>query len=243
MNRTYLNFLIDALAFVAFLFLLSTGMVLLYQLPPGSGGRQGFGTGHGASERSVQLLWGWTRHEWGDIHYWTALVLMAVLVLHLFLHWKWIAGVVRGKPSNASPYRLALGCVGLVSVILLTAIPMASSTSTVRRSELQQSRTPSQVGAPAGSHEADRGSNDTGPGTSESSDTSQQIRGSMTLQEIAAQSGKPVSQIVEALGLPRDTDQSEKVGRLLRDQGMQMSDMRKVLGDSPTDAPSREPIP
>ena len=45
MKRTHVNGLIDALAFVAFLFLLSTGMVLLYQLPPGSGGRQGFGTG------------------------------------------------------------------------------------------------------------------------------------------------------------------------------------------------------
>ena len=234
MNRTYLNFLIDALAFVAFLFLLSTGMILLYQLPPGSGGRQGFGTGHGAAERSVQLLWGWTRHEWGDIHYWTALVLMAVLSLHLFLHWKWIVGVVRGKPSNASPYRLVLGCVGLVSALGLAAIPLASSTASVSRSELQEQRLSQQIREPTASSVDRAVDPNTAANEHESGNSPPAIQGSMTLQEIATQSGKPVSQIIKALGLPKDTDPSEKAGRLLREHGMQMSDLRKVLGESPS---------
>jgi hypothetical protein len=231
MKRTHVNGLIDALAFAAFLFLLSTGMVLLYQLPPGSGGRQGFGTGHGASERSVQLLWGWTRHEWGQIHYWTAYVLMAVLAVHLFLHWKWIVSVVRGKPTNASPYRLVLGSAGLVSVVLLTAIPMASPTSAVRRSELQDRQMP-QAGEPLGSQLDNRSSNGTGASNSESGDDSQSIRGSMTLQEISASSGMPVSEIVTKLGLPRDVDPNESAGRLLREHGLQMNDLRQVLRHS-----------
>jgi hypothetical protein len=96
MKRTTLNFVIDAVAFIGFLLLATTGMLLAYRLPPGSGGREGFGGGRGESQRSIDLLWGYTRHEWGDVHYWMAIVLMAVLALHLVLHWNWIVGIVRG---------------------------------------------------------------------------------------------------------------------------------------------------
>jgi len=44
MKRTHLNALIDGLAFVAFLFVLSTGLLLEYQLPVGSGGLQSYGS-------------------------------------------------------------------------------------------------------------------------------------------------------------------------------------------------------
>ena len=73
MKRTRLNFVIDAAAFAVFLFLVSTGMLLRYQLPPGSGGLHGRGVGYGESQQPVLLLWGWTRHQWGEIHYWKVL--------------------------------------------------------------------------------------------------------------------------------------------------------------------------
>ncbi len=38
MKRTALNALIDTLAFVALVFIASTGFLMRYQLPPGSGG-------------------------------------------------------------------------------------------------------------------------------------------------------------------------------------------------------------
>jgi hypothetical protein len=229
MKRTSLNFVIDALAFVAFLCLLSTGMVLQYQLPPGSGGRQGFGTGHGASDRPVELLWGWTRHEWGQVHYWIAFVLMAVLTVHLFLHWRWIVGVVRGKPSDASPYRLVLGCVGLITVIFLTAIPLATTTATVSRGELQEHPQLWQV-QESNDSSVDRATKrEAAQEGDENSEVLRSIRGSMTLDEIARLSGTPVSRIVQTLGLPADTDPNDKAGRLLREHGLQMSDLRQAL--------------
>lgn len=141
MKSVHVNAIIDAVAMVGFMGLASTGLILRYQLPPGSGGMVGRGLGKGSMNRPLELLWGLTRHEWGDYHYWIALGLLAVLSLHLFLHWNWIVGVVRGKHSEASGRRLLLGLFAFVAVTLGVAMPMLSGTSTITRQELQQQRT------------------------------------------------------------------------------------------------------
>jgi hypothetical protein len=203
MKRTSLNFVIDAVAFAGFLLLATTGVLMAYRLPPGSGGRDGFGGGRGESQRSIELLWGLTRHEWGDVHYWMAIALMAVLAVHLFLHWSWIVGVVRGRPTSASPQRLALGAVGLISVVILSLLPFWSATTTATRSELRE-----QQGV--------------------ASDV-ESIRGSMTLEQIAAETGTTVAFLLEELEFPPDTDPGSRAGRLLREHGLQMSDLRRVI--------------
>ncbi len=140
MKRVRLNAIIDAIALVGFMGLASTGLLLRYQLPPGSGGMTGRGTGRGNMLQPVELLWGLTRHEWGDYHYWIALGLFAVLSVHLLLHWNWIVCVVRGKPSEASGWRLAIGLFSFCAVTLAMALPMLSSTTSTTRYQLQQQR-------------------------------------------------------------------------------------------------------
>ena len=51
MNRTWVNFVIDTVAFVAFVLLTTTGVLMRYLLPPGSG--------------HYTTIWGLDRHEWG----------------------------------------------------------------------------------------------------------------------------------------------------------------------------------
>jgi len=138
MKRVQLNAIIDAVAFVAFMCLASTGLILRYQLPPGSGGAVGRGMGRGSLQQPVELLWGLTRHDWGDYHYWIALALLAVLSVHLFLHWKWIVCVVRGQRTESSGLRLAVGLFAFVMVTLAVALPLCVGTDTVTRGELQQ---------------------------------------------------------------------------------------------------------
>jgi len=144
MKRVHLNAVIDAVALVVFLCLASTGLLLRYQLPPGSGGAVGRGMGRGSMQQPVDLLWGLTRHEWGDYHYWIALGLLAVLSIHLFLHWKWIVCAVRGQKSESSGWRLALGLIAFVMVTIAVALPLWVNTETVKRGELLQQRTDQQ---------------------------------------------------------------------------------------------------
>lgn len=76
--KLWLNRILDFLLWLAFCLMLATGFIIRYRLPPG---RQG---GHGLS------IWGWTRHDWGDLHTWLAYTVGGLIVIHLLLHWRWM---------------------------------------------------------------------------------------------------------------------------------------------------------
>jgi hypothetical protein len=80
MNRTIANIIIDIIAAFLFLGMIATGYILRFPLPPGS--------------NKTLSLWGFTRHQWGDVHFWISLGLLMVLVIHLVLHWNWIVTVI-----------------------------------------------------------------------------------------------------------------------------------------------------
>jgi Domain of unknown function (DUF4405) len=219
MTRTTLNAIVDAVAYAGIVVLATTGLMLRYQMPPGSGGLHGMGSGAGAGSRPVTVVWGLSRHEWGTVHYWIALVLMGVLAVHLLLHWKWIVCILRGKPhTDVSGGRFALGIAGLVLVTLLAAAPLLTPAQTSPRSEFFE--------RPSGVKQGEIGNSE----TDDKSSDAESIRGFMTLDEVARQSGVPVSDILERLDLPRDTAPSEQVGRLLRAHGSEMSDLRRAVG-------------
>jgi hypothetical protein len=225
MKRTSVNAWIDGLAFVAFLFLLTTGLLLEYQLPPGSGGHQGYGTGRGAIDRNIQLVWGWTRHDWGQIHYWIALTLMIVLAIHLLFHWKWIVCTVRGKPSTASGHRLFLGVLGLAFAVFLSMVPLLSAVTKVTRSELRDSAAP--ITADSGRTE------DVPIGESrEAHGQAASIRGSMSLREISDAAGIPATELIHRLQLPTNVDVDTGAGRLMRQHDLTMGHVRDAIATS-----------
>jgi hypothetical protein len=220
MSRTALNAIVDAVAYAGLVALATTGLMLRWQMPPGSGGLHGMGSGSGAGagSRPVTVVWGLSRHEWGGIHYWIALGLMGVLAVHLILHWKWIVCVLRGKPhADVSGGRFAVGIAGLVLVTLLAAAPLLTPAQTTPRSELHSSPSGEPTDLGGSDEDVDAGDAET-------------LRGFMTLDEVASQSGVPVSKILERLGLPQTTAPSSQVGRLLRAHGMDMSKLREAVG-------------
>jgi hypothetical protein len=87
MKRTTLNFVIDLISFVALLGMVVTGIIMMYVLPPGTGGG-GFRGGRG--EQTAPVLLSLSRHEWGKIHYCLALLFVVLMTAHILLHWTWI---------------------------------------------------------------------------------------------------------------------------------------------------------
>jgi hypothetical protein len=113
MKRSNLNFLIDAVAMAGFVVLTTTGVLMRYLLPPGSG--------------RYSTIWGLDRHDWGGVHFWISIGLFSVLTLHLILHWRWIVNIVTRRPGQGSGLRAGLGVVGLLAVIAMAASPLLTS--------------------------------------------------------------------------------------------------------------------
>ena len=89
MKRSVLNFAIDLVTFVVFLGLLDTGLLLRYVLPPGSG------------HNGIGVL-GLTRHEWGAVHFWLSVFTVALIGVHIALHWRWICSILIWWGSDLS---------------------------------------------------------------------------------------------------------------------------------------------
>ena len=96
-----------------------------------------------------------------------------------------------------------LGAVGLMSVVILSLFPLWSATTSATRGELREQQGSESV--------------------------AESIRGSMTLAQIAAETGTSVAFLIEELHLPPETAPESRAGRLLRDQGLEMSDLRRVI--------------
>ncbi len=112
MKRPILNFLIDALSFTAFIFLVTTGVLMRYILPPGTG--------------RLVTIWGLDRHEWGGIHFWISVAFFTLMALHLLQHWKWIINMVKGKRKEGSGIRAGMGIIGLIMVLVIALSPVFS---------------------------------------------------------------------------------------------------------------------
>ncbi|MCG6941667.1 MAG: DUF4405 domain-containing protein [Thiohalocapsa sp.] len=209
MNRQRLNFLVDAVAFTAFAFLTTTGVLSRYVLPPGSG--------------RYATLWGLNRHGWGDIHFWVAVVLLGVLALHVALHWKWILYAVQGKRSNASGARLALGVVGLVGLVGLAAAPLLAP--------VEQAGTPRQAAGLPPTIARDASPAPAGPAAPPASTAPgiESIRGSMTLRQVQQATGVPVDALIARLGLPHDIDPDERIGRIRKRYDISPDDVRQAV--------------
>jgi phosphotransferase system glucose/maltose/N-acetylglucosamine-specific IIC component len=90
MQRQIPNFVIDTAALLVMLAMLATGFLLKWVLPPGSRGGQGL------------QLWGMTRHDWGDVHFWLAVALLVLALVHVALHWAWVCALVARWLGGAS---------------------------------------------------------------------------------------------------------------------------------------------
>ena len=141
MKKSAFNIIIDALSMVVFTAMISTGLLLNYVLPPGSGRIEMLHRGGRGAEKTIDTLCGLTRHEWGEIHLVIALIFLALLLFHLFMHWPWIKAVTFGaKNFPQSLKRKVITVVGIVIVLLILAFPWIQRKKTYSRSEFLQIR-------------------------------------------------------------------------------------------------------
>lgn len=71
------NAIIDIFAFISAILSFFTGIILYLKFPAG--------------EKTGRLIyWGFTKFQWIDLHVYTSFALLALVLIHLLLHWNWI---------------------------------------------------------------------------------------------------------------------------------------------------------
>lgn len=92
-RRSILVTAADVTAYITCLFLVTTGWLIHSSFPHGRGAG-GAGRGMGGARPEI---WGLTRHQWGDVHFWISVLFLAAIALHLLLHLNWIRVSLGGK--------------------------------------------------------------------------------------------------------------------------------------------------
>lgn len=193
MKRQGVNFLVDAFALAGLIFLMATGLFLRFILPSGSG--------------KNLSVWGLTRHEWGDVHFYIAVFIVAILSLHLVLHWRWIICAIQNKPREGSGVRAVWGVAGLFILLLISAAPFLSPIEKTSPSNIVDPN--NQLDLKSHSH--------------------QTVRGSMTLTEVEQSTNVPINRILKELGIRDDISPDEKLGQLGQQYGFQMEAVRQII--------------
>jgi ABC-type dipeptide/oligopeptide/nickel transport system permease subunit len=86
------NYVLALLMALLALFQAVSGFVLWLVLPGGYMGGRGAAVGRGT------FLW--SRATWLNLHDWTAVALVVIVVVHVILHWGWIVRMTRSYFSQ-----------------------------------------------------------------------------------------------------------------------------------------------
>lgn len=93
LRKAYINLFLDTVIGLAFLVEAVSGFVLWLVLPQG-----GFRGGRNPAFGRTFIL---SRGDWLTLHDWGALIMVAGIVIHLVLHWRWIVCMVRDLWRNS----------------------------------------------------------------------------------------------------------------------------------------------
>lgn len=111
MRRAILNLIIDSVAAALLTALVGTAYILWFALPPGT--------------QRTHTLWWLLRHQWGAVHFWIGAILLAVLAVHVALHWRWLV-LGLGRRFGAEAWAERSPRLAGLAMIAAAALPLTT---------------------------------------------------------------------------------------------------------------------
>jgi len=116
-TRPRINLLIDAVMALVMAAIAGLGFLINWVLIPGEERPAVYGS-------HPDLYWlGLDRHQWGDVHLVLGITLLALVVLHVVLHWGQVVGIWRRMVASGAA-RVALALALLALIVGLMAFPV-----------------------------------------------------------------------------------------------------------------------
>jgi hypothetical protein len=107
-TRTSTNFWLDVVSLIVMIGLAATGGLIHFVLPAGSG--------------HFYELCGWNRHDIGQVHFYLAVAAVALLALHVLLHWNWICCVIAKMVGKTTPSQESQTIWGVTLLLLIAML-------------------------------------------------------------------------------------------------------------------------
>jgi len=240
MKKSNLLLLTDVLMFLFIALMTGLGLMIKYILVPGSKRWDIYG-------RNVDLNFlGMDRHQWGTVHLICAIFFIALLALHIILHWKTLVAYVCKIVNTRTEANILIIAFAIVLFFIIIFPFMVD----IKVSELGDGRDRFLHGAeqqhlPAsrqreGSILQNKPEKQSEPIREEQAegvpglehhdiDPDIEVYGSMSLINVSVKYNVPVSHIIRELDLPASTSGNEQLGRLRREYGFKMSDIELII--------------
>ncbi|WP_430809416.1 MULTISPECIES: DUF4405 domain-containing protein [unclassified Carboxylicivirga] len=212
MKKSSINFIIDALLLFCLCAISGIGLLIKYTLPSGQDRWAQAGAG-----KNLQWL-GMDRHQWGDIHFYISLVMIALLVVHIVLHWGFIKTIFSRMVNSSSAKSLISWCFVFICLSLLI-IPFFVKPSDITRPVENSKHTSHQhPQAPVTKHAIQADLKQTTV-----------INGKLRLQEVVDTYKVPLPYLQQHLQLPKHVNGEAQLGQLRKQYGFQMSEIRNII--------------
>lgn len=116
MIKAKLNLLIDALLALLLAAMAGLGFLMKWVLVPGFQRASIYG-------RHVELYWlGYDRHQWGSVHLYLGIAMLALMVLHVILHWSQVVGIYR-RLIGSGGARVAVAILLAFLIVAMMVFP------------------------------------------------------------------------------------------------------------------------
>jgi len=253
MKNWKLSYFINAALFISMMALAGIGLLMKYVLIAGRDAMVKYG-----SKIDLYFL-GLDRHQWAKIHFIISLVLIGLLALHIYLHWKMIVQLFK-KLVPSRPARKALLYSFLFVSIILAGFPLfvkpelleaepqrrfaseGRAALSPRRQILQEQPPPVAASEPAPGQSAtapaEAAETPSQPGETQAATEEVEeeghirtldIQGYMTLREIAQRYDVPEEHILRKLGISERGAVRERLGQLRRRYDFRMSTIEEII--------------
>ena len=213
MKKSDWQYLIDSLLFICITGIVSIGFLMGLFIP----------TGPSVSESSKYFL-GLHRHDWGTIHFYLSIAFTGLVIIHLIFSWKWITAKAKQIFKNSWSTLLTLTLItALATPFLIWSFwPKYSEVYADYNLGLRNKSAPTSLYREAAG-------NDQQVYLEPDGDNYILITGQTTLSDMEKATGIPSTTIIEQLGLPKRIKPKETLGRLKKQYGLDLLDIRDII--------------
>jgi len=202
MRRSAVNLLIDVITLLVFFAKVWTGCLMHYVLPAGGG------------RAHTLTLWGMNRHDYGNVHFYLALAMVALIIVHLWLHWPWVCSIMSNLLGAPQPKRFKRALYGMTLLLVMVIVTAGSLLWGETKVKYTYGEDQARYG-----YEAFE------------TDVLPHITGRTTLSQAAEMAGISVEQLISKLQLPSNISPNERLGRLRWQYGFEIEDVKRIASE------------